>query len=391
MKRRLAIVTTHPIQYYAPLFRLMSGNDKIQIRVFYTWGKQSLTGKYDPDFGKKIEWDIPLLEGYEYEFLNNVGADPGSHHFKGIENPDIIERINDFKPHAILVIGWSFKSHLAVMRHYKGRVPVLFRGDSTLLDHTSWYKKLLRTLFLTWVYRHVDYALYVGKSNYDYFIQHGLKPGQLIFAPHAIDNERFGGLDDNCGKNAMTLRQELGITNDQVVFLFVGKLEEKKDPLFLVNTFLKAALPSAHLVLVGSGVLLNTLKAAALNQTSVHFLPFQNQSAMPAVYKMSDVIILPSKGPNETWGLCINEAMAGSRAVIVSDKCGCAANLVSDEKNGFVFKAQNEIELAQCIKWMSDNRHRLKDMGIHSKKIIQEYSFERIVNETERLVNMLPL
>ncbi|MGB2995140.1 MAG: glycosyltransferase family 1 protein, partial [Ferruginibacter sp.] len=60
MLKKLAIVTTHPIQYHAPLFALLASRNKISIRVFYTWGKQVLEQKFDPGFGKKISWDIPL-------------------------------------------------------------------------------------------------------------------------------------------------------------------------------------------------------------------------------------------------------------------------------------------------------------------------------------------
>jgi hypothetical protein len=68
MMKRLAIVSTHPIQYYAPVFRLLTENGKVQIKVFYTW-EESSQKKHDPGFGKTIEWDIPLLDGYCYEFL----------------------------------------------------------------------------------------------------------------------------------------------------------------------------------------------------------------------------------------------------------------------------------------------------------------------------------
>ena len=59
---------------------------------------------------------------------------------------------------------------------------------------------------------------------------------------------------------------------------------------------------------------------------------------MPSVYKSADVFVLPSGGPGETWGLAVNEAMAAGKPVLVSDKCGCAPDLVDDGVNGFVFK-----------------------------------------------------
>src|ERR1700748_2286124 len=96
-KKRLAIVTTHPIQYYAPVFRLLAERNIIDIKVFYTYGDAALE-KYDTGFGKNITWDIPLLEGYPYDWLRNVSKKPGTHYFNGIVNPDIINKIDIYKP-----------------------------------------------------------------------------------------------------------------------------------------------------------------------------------------------------------------------------------------------------------------------------------------------------
>jgi hypothetical protein len=155
-------------------------------KVFYTWGKGGLQGKYDHNFGKTIEWDIPLLEGYEYEFCENVAAQLGSHHFKGIMNPHLIESIKAYGATHILVFGWNFQSHLKVLCHFKGKLPILFRGDSTLLDAVSFHKKILRKLVLSWVYKHVDIGLYVGVANKKYYNYCGLKEQQLVFAPQSI-------------------------------------------------------------------------------------------------------------------------------------------------------------------------------------------------------------
>jgi hypothetical protein len=66
--KKLAIISTHTIQYNAPLFKLLSERKNLTIRIFYTWGRAVLENKYDPDFGKHIAWDIPLLEVYDHVF-----------------------------------------------------------------------------------------------------------------------------------------------------------------------------------------------------------------------------------------------------------------------------------------------------------------------------------
>jgi len=74
---KIAIVTSHPIQYNAPLFKRLAGVSCIDLLVFYTWGKDGAGKKYDPDFNREISWDLPLLEGYDYRFCENTSKKPG--------------------------------------------------------------------------------------------------------------------------------------------------------------------------------------------------------------------------------------------------------------------------------------------------------------------------
>ena len=315
--------------------------------MFYTWGQSAAGNQFDPGFGKQVQWDIPLLEGYAHEFLTNTSGQPGTHHRQGIINPDAVARIQRFNPQAVLVFGWAYTSHLKIIRHFKNKLPVLFRGDSTLLDERPGWKAVARYWFLRWVYKHIDKALYVGKNNYAYFRKFGLRPVQLVWAPHAVDNDRFMGNDAAYRQEALVRRIRLHIRETDFVFLFAGKLEPKKDPFLLLEAFMTAGFNDVvHLVFAGNGILEEALKANAASDVRIHFLDFQNQQAMPALYRLADVYVLPSKGPEETWGLAVNEAMACGRAVIVSNKCGCAPDLVEDAVNGYVFTAGDAKALA---------------------------------------------
>src|SRR3984893_6260179 len=131
---RLAIVSTHPIQYYAPIFQALSRSGGVQPRVFYTWSQTAGSGVADAGFGKTITWDIPLLEGYEFEFIPNIARRPGTEHFFGLRNPALNRAIEQWQAEAILVFGWNSEAHLRALLHFKNRIPVFFRGDSTLLD-----------------------------------------------------------------------------------------------------------------------------------------------------------------------------------------------------------------------------------------------------------------
>lgn len=381
---KLAIITTHPIQYYAPVFKHITDRG-ITCKVFYTWGKGGLQGKYDPNFGKTIEWDIPLLEGYEYEFCENIGAQPGSHHFKGIMNPHLIASIKAYGATHILVFGWNFQSHLKVLRHFEGKLPILFRGDSTLLDAVSLHKKILRKLVLSWVYKHVDIALYVGAANKQYYKYCGLKEQQLVFAPHAIDNNRFAQITTTQVDFIYQTHAQFGVQANDIAIVFCGKFQPKKNPLLLIAAFKKLNLPNTHLFMVGNGELEEALRKQAEGFANIHFLPFQNQSVMPAVYRLGQIFCLPSKGPGETWGLAVNEAMACSRAVLVSNKCGCATNLVNNGVNGYVFETNDLQSLTDKLHLLLlANKDQLIEMGKVSYKMIQDWSFDAIVDGIEK-------
>jgi glycosyltransferase involved in cell wall biosynthesis len=390
LKKRLAIITTHPIQYNAPLFELLTQRGVIEVKVFYTWGKSVLDNKFDPGFGKVINWDIDLLKGYTYTFLQNVSTNPGSSHFNGIDNPTIINEIESWKADAVLVYGWNFKSHLKCLRYFKGKLPIYFRGDSTMLDKKKSFNSILRKIFLKWIYRHVDAAFYVGHSNFEYYKQHGLRKNQLIFAPHAIDNKRFNSNEKT--KNLAThLRHSLDIRESDFIFLFAGKLESKKNPELLLEAFISASFDkNTHLVIVGNGELETLLKSKS-NSRNIHFLDFQNQSNMPGVYELANTFILPSAGPGESWGLAVNEAMANGKSIIVSDKCGCAQNLVVQGLNGFVFESQNITELKKHLIKMVELSTNDNKMSAASLEIIKDFTFEKIAKaiESQLILNSL--
>jgi len=346
---RLAIISTHPIQYYAPVFRALARSQAVRPKVFFTWSQTASASVVDPGFERTIAWDIPLLEGYESEFVPNTAPNPGTHHFQGLRNPGLVRAIEGWGADAVLVFGWNLHSHLGALRHFKTRIPVFFRGDSTLLDRRSPWKTAARRMFLGWVYRHVDVAIAVGSNNRDYYRWCGLPEERIAFAPHAIDIGRFADLDGSHTELAAQWRQELGISPPARTLVFAGKLQPKKDPLLLLEAFSRCG-ASGHLVFVGNGELERQLRAQAQGRRDVHFLPFQNQSAMPSVYRLGNVFALPSRGPGETWGLALNEAMASERPVIAGSKVGGARDLIAQEVNGWVFQSGNLDELAAVVR-----------------------------------------
>jgi glycosyltransferase involved in cell wall biosynthesis len=365
---------------------MLSRRKEVTIKVFYTWGTHVLNNKFDPGFNTEIKWDVPLLDGYEYCFVQNIASKPGSHHFTGIDNPSLITEINGWGAQAVLVYGWAFKSHLQSLRYYHKRIPVFFRGDSTLIDQRDGLLGMLRIFILRFIYKHVDTAIYVGSNNKDYFLKCGIPAENLVLGPHAIENERFHRNESNL-KWAREFKAKFGIPVEGFVFLFAGKLEEKKDPELLLKAFCQIDRPDIFLIIVGNGVLEKPLKQKYSNEKGVHFVDFQNQQLMPAVYQLADIFLLPSKGPNETWGLAINEAMAAGKPILASDRCGATADLVHIRKNGLIFKHGNIYDLKKKMEFVLDHQDLLQQWGETSLKIIKEYSLEKVALVIESLVH----
>lgn len=384
--KKLAIVSTHPIQYNAPVFKLLAERKRIRVKVFYTWS-QSLDEVSDKGFGIDVKWDIPLLEGYEYQSISNIAKSPGTSSRKGFCNPELIPEIEKFSPDAVLVFGWFLKSHFEVIRYFKGKIPVVFRGDSTLLDDRHGIKTFLRWIFLRWIYSYIDYALYVGSCNKSYFIKHGISQDKLIFAPHAVDNLRFA--DNKYQYDATIWRESLGFRSEDLVILFAGKFIAKKNPLMLIDALQRVNRDIGKpikLLLVGNGELEEFIRVKTKGDPNCKIIGFQNQSKMPVVYRLGDVFCMPSQGPNETWGLAINEAMASSLPILASDRVGCHVDLIRTGFNGWIFDHSRNDDLEDKLRVIvASGKSNLKMIGENSKKIIREWSFEKICEAIENI------
>ena len=390
--KKLAIITSHPIQYYAPWFRHLTGAVDFSVKVFYLWDF-GVNQQVDMGFKQLIQWDIPLLKGYEYEFVPNTSANPGTHHFWGLQNPSLCKRVSLYNPDAVILMSYNYASlYTFLWRWKRHQAPLIFRGDSHRLLPSTGAKEWARRKFISLIYRHFSACLYVGKANYTYLVKHRVLPQSLFFAPHAVDNERFFAYTEKA--NCEIWKQELGIPKNYSVILFAGKFEVKKRPTDLLQAFLQVNLHQVALLFVGAGVLESELRSQAAADPHVYFAPFQNQSLMPRTYAVSDLVVLPSYGSGETWGLAINEAMCMSCPIVASSHVGCAYDLVQPYRNGLIFPAGDVSALATCLKEAFSNRERLQIWGEESRKIVGNYSYNQTtqgLREALRYLGVLDL
>ncbi|MDY3551861.1 glycosyltransferase family 4 protein [Gemmata sp. JC717] len=371
---KLAIVTTHPVQYYAPWFRHLAERSGIAVRVFYLWDF-GVSGRVDPTFGVRVTWDVPLLDGYEHEFVPNRSRRPGTNSFWGIDNPGLLARLKPFAPDAVLCLGYNYATFAKLLLS-RPRYPLILRGDSHRLVPRSGLKARLKRAALARVFRRFAAFLYVGQANREYYRLHGVPEDKLVFCPHAVDNDRFTGGRGAAEPDAREWRAALGIPGDHRVVLFAGKFEPKKRPLDLLEAFRRAAPGRASLLFVGNGPQEPELRRAAAGVPNVFFAPFQNQSRMPRTYAAADLVVLPSYGPGETWGLCVNEAMCLGRPVIVSSHVGCGPDLVRDDETGGTFPAGDVGALAARLRAALADPGALAAWGRAGEARVGRYSYE---------------
>jgi glycosyltransferase involved in cell wall biosynthesis len=336
---RLAVVLSHPTQYYSPWFRWLRSHHAVELRVFYLW-EFGVTAQRDPRFQITFKWDVDLLSGYDYELVPNVSRAPGAESFWGFNNPEIPRRLSRWRPTAVLLFGYKWVTHLRVFAWTRWHgVPLLFRGDSHYLGRGV--PPLRTRLPLRLLYAQFAAVLCVGEANRSYFSALGVPPRKLFFAPHSVNSAFFEPADPTHRAAAAALRAELRIPPAKRVVLYAGKLVAEKNPRELVEAFLKLRPADAVLVIVGDGPEKNTLLELTreASEGSIRFLPFANQSEMPARYLVADLLVLPSRGHYETWGLAVNEAMHLGTPVLVSDLVGCQRDLVTDGETGWVFRA----------------------------------------------------
>jgi len=375
---RLAYFVSHPIQYQAPLLRQIARDNDIDLEVFF-YSDFSLNEYQDIEFGQKLKWDIPLVEGYNHSFLDCWGSKRRYSFLKQPVARNIFEQIKTGKFDAVWVHGWGWLCSIqAILAANQLGIPVLFRGESNGMRESTAIKLTAKRLFINWLFSKIDAFLYVGTLNRKFYESYGINRDRLFFCPYTVDNDFFRQQAADANKHREKFRKSLGLEPGRPIILYAAKLIEKKRPQDLLAAYRMLSPdgiqePEPYLLFVGDGALREGLEvqAQAIGWQSIRFLGFQNQSKLPPLYDLCDVFVLPSS--YEPWGLVVNEVMNAGRAVIVSDQVGCADDLVLDGKNGKIFPAGNIPALANSIRWAVDCGELA---GRHSLNLIQSCSFQ---------------
>lgn len=391
-KVRLAYLATHPIQYQAPMLRRIAQEPDIDLTVFFC-SDLSVKRFADPGFGKMIEWDVPLLRGYRYEFLPAVGRTDRISFWKPF-NYGLRKRLKAGQFDALWIHGYARWFHwVAIIMAKQMGVRVLIRDDATLIStQRSLFKRVFKSAFFLGLKAVCDGLLVTGSLNREYYLSYGIKEERTFLFPWAVDNDFFRAKGRASTKHREELRASLCLEKGRAVILYAGKMTEGKRAADLLEAYIRLspdsrAEPHPYLLFVGDGEMREPLKrrVSKLGWNSVRFLGFKNQTELPRYYDLCDVLVLPSV--YETWGLVINEVMNAGRAVIVSDRVGCGPDLIREGENGYIFKAGNTEELSRALRRVIADTDRLHTMGKKSLEIIDKWSFEEDVMGLKRALS----
>lgn len=378
---RLAYFVSHPIQYQAPLLRRIAQESDIELEVGF-FSDHSVRGYVDEGFGVKVEWDVPLLEGYRSRFLprwREAGSEPG---FARPLNHSILRTLEEGSFDAVWVHGYNTANSLRVIAFASMLgIPLLLRAESTLHDRARNRGTLAaKHLFFHWLRPQVSGVLAIGEANARYW-RHYLGEETPIFRmPYAVDNAFFQQRAAEAVSGREVLRTELMLEPGRPVLLFASKLTARKRGADLIAAHALLPAPRPYLLIVGDGderQRLEAQAAAGAGAAEVRFLGFRNQTELPRFFDLCDAFVLPSQ--HEPWGLVVNEAMNSARAVVVSDDVGCQPDLVEDGATGAVYLVGQVDELAAAIRRVLCTPETAEQMGAAGRARIERFSFEQDV------------
>lgn len=172
------------------------------------------------------------------------------------------------------------------------------------------------------------------------------------------------------------------INKNQLIILYVGRLEYYKGVQDLLAAFANMPQMEATLLIVGDGSLRSQVEKNAQQDKRIHYLERLEGNALWQLYFVADVVVVPSH--SESWGLVVNEAMAAGKAVIVADCVGCIDDLVHHLQTGLIYRSGMVNELQTMIAQMVAYPKMTETMGERAIQHIAQWTLE---NEAKNICN----
>ena len=379
---RVVYLVSHPIQYQAPLLAKLSALPWLDLRVAFQ-SDVSTRAYRDAGFGRDVDWDVPLCEGYRHRFL------PGARRRLGRFTPwnrGLSELLAAEATDALWLHGYTHPTSLRALRIARRRgIPVLVRGESNRIGRReAGLAARGRHALLCRLFRRVDRFLAIGSANREFYLHHGVSPDRIHAMPYAVDNERFRAQCAEAARGREAFRRELNLDPARPTLLFVGKLAPWKgaqDLLAAVERLYARPGDAAppNLVVVGDGELSVELRdrGRRAGLAGLRFLGFRNQTELPRCYDLGDLLCVPSH--SEPWGLVVNEGMCAARPVLASRAVGAARDLVREGETGALHQPGDVDSLEHALRTLcgrADARDHLHVLGSQAAERVATWDFE---------------
>lgn len=386
---RLGIVFTHPTQHHAPLWRKLNAQPDISVSAFYLCAENQPNGSVGE--GNSAAWDIDLTEGYTCEFLNNWNGRLAPDIKRGLLNPALINHLKAQNFDAVFISSfYTYSYRLALLLCKLQGIPVIMQNDATIITdrHFSYARKLATTILYPWMYGLVDHWISSGDHNEIYLGHYGIAAERIVRGCYPVDRDRFEQTLASHPTEIQTIRTQLAYDNDTILYGFVGKYIERKNPFEFISAIALAHQkdPRIRGIMLGGGDLEPAInqKLAELNGEVLN-VGFVNQSKLPLYYAALDVFVATSL--SDPHPLVVSEAMACNCPVIVSDRCGNWGyrDTVQHQYNGLVYPAGDRNQLTQHILTLANSTIR----SLYSQRAKQVFNGQDLTCEVNAFLETI--
>lgn len=332
----------------------------------------------------RADWEITATDApsyhYDYELLFDQFVEDIP---LKARTTALLSRMRRFRPDVLCLTGYYDPAQLALLAYARlTGVPVVMQMESTAADNRQTGVKDALKRF---IWSQCSGFFCFGTPQANYLMQLGVPARKILLRKSAVDNDALQKAYQRAVMQREVRQRELGLPAHN--FIFVGRLIEPKNLPMLLRCFAEASARAGSqrewgLIFVGSGPLEADLKQEVhrLNVADcVFFQPATHWYRVPDRLALADVLVLPST--SEPWGLVVNEAMVCGMPVLVSDRCGCAPDLVHDGKNGYQFDPTQPDQLTQTLLAFMTNEADRAQMGQESQRIIAPYAPEVVARE----------
>jgi len=392
----VAVVVSHPIQHFAPLYQALTLRN-LDLRVLFL-SRAGLDRYHDRGFGTQVQWSSDITGGYRHEFIADLALRPDW------QQPNACLRaagqvwtaLDRLRPESVLIYGYRHTFNLAALAWCLRRhVPVLMIGDSELLGRRSARARIAKRLALPPLLRRVDAFLTIGDNNEAYLADYGVPRSRMFRVPLTTDEAALREALDQRDAHRRSVRTELGIDPAALVALFSGKLIDRKRPLDLVNALRALARQPCGprerqvvVVMAGDGQLRPALEAAAAElDGALRLVGFADQRQLPRLYAASDLYVHPAQ--RDPHPLAVKEAVLSGLPVVVSDRVGSVGPTddVRPGRNGRVYPVGDVTALARILDELRRSPDLLAEMAQESEKAIGDIELAASVEGFLRAVS----